>query len=126
MSKLVRRHERKIAREGKQQNRVNASSFEQPQFFRKRSQQLEIVIGTQDPRRVRLKGDNHGLRVSSLCSPHDFIENMPMSPMHAVEVADANQRGTKVAWNVVEFVENQHRVFHRRDANSRKSMVVSR
>jgi len=45
MGKLVRRHQRKIAREGKQQHRVNPRGFQQPQLFRQRSQQLQSVIG---------------------------------------------------------------------------------
>ena len=56
MGKLMRCHQRKIAREGKQQNRVDAGSFEQAQFFWKRSQQFQILIGTQDTGRVRLEG----------------------------------------------------------------------
>ncbi len=38
MGELVRRHQRKIAREGKQHHRVDPGRFEQAQFFRKRSQ----------------------------------------------------------------------------------------
>src|SRR5208282_3229163 len=108
MSKLMRRHQRKIAREGKQQNRVDAGGFEQPQFLRKWGQQLEIVIGTQDASGMRLEGDNHGLSVLSLRPAHDLIENMTVSTMYAVEVADAEQRRTEVAGDVVEFVESQH------------------
>jgi Skp family chaperone for outer membrane proteins len=47
MRKLARRHQRKIAREGKQQNRIHSSGLQQPQLFRKRSQQFQILIGTQ-------------------------------------------------------------------------------
>src|ERR1035441_9094561 len=36
MSKLVRRHEREIAREGKEQDRIDTGGFQQTQFFRKR------------------------------------------------------------------------------------------
>jgi hypothetical protein len=57
---------------------------------------------------MRLECNHHRLPVPSLRSPHDLIENTPVSAVHAVEVPDAEQRGTEVAGNVVEFVEGQH------------------
>src|ERR1039458_6891309 len=117
MGKLVRRHQRKIAREGEQQNRVDAGGFQQAQFLRSRSQQFQVVIGTQDAGGVGLEGDSHRLRVSGFRSPHDLIQNMPVSAVYAVEVTDAEQRGTEVAGNIVEFVESSHpKAFYRRDA----------
>ena len=108
MGKLVRRHQRKIAREGKQQNRVDSGGFEQAQFFRQRSQQLQAVIGTQDAGGVRLESDHHRLRIRSLRAAHDLVNNMAVSAVHAVEVADTDDRGTEVARDVVEFMESSH------------------
>jgi hypothetical protein len=71
------------------------------------------VIGPQDAGRVRIESDHHRLRTRSLRAPHDLVENMPVSPMYAVEVADANERRTEVAGNVVEFMESKHPKFAR-------------
>ena len=57
---------------------------------------------------MRLEGDNDRLRVRGFRPPHDFVDNMPVSAVDAVEVADAEQRRTEVAGNLVEFVESQH------------------
>jgi hypothetical protein len=57
---------------------------------------------------VGLEGNNHRLRVSGFRSPHDLVQNMAVSAVHAVEVADADERWTEVAGDVVEFVESSH------------------
>ena len=108
MGKLVRRHERKIAREREQQNRVDARRFQQAQFFRKRSQKFQVVIGTQNAGWVGLKGDDHRLCVFGLRAPHNLVENHAVSAVHTVEVADADQCGTEVVGNIFEFVKGPH------------------
>src|SRR5208282_2586515 len=127
MGKLVRRHQRKIARKREQQDRVDPGGFQQAQFFRKRSQQFQVVTGTQDAGGMGLEGDNHRLRAPSFRAPHDFVHNVAVSAVHTVEVTDADERGTEVAGNIVEFVESSHpKSFYRRDVSSRWSLVASR
>jgi hypothetical protein len=108
MGKLVRRHQRKIAREGEQQDRIDAGGFQESQLFRKRSQQLQVVIGPQDAGGVGIKGDNHRLPAPGFRAPHDFVQNMAVSAVHTVEVTNADERGTEIAGNIVEFVESSH------------------
>jgi len=66
------------------------------------------VTGTQDAGGMGLEGDNHRLRAPSFRPPHDFVQNKTVSAVHTVEVADANERRTEVAGNIVEFVESSH------------------
>ncbi len=111
MSKLMRRHQRKIARERQQQNRIDSSSFQQPQLFRERGKQFQTVIGSQNPGRVRLKSNHHRLSMTSLSPPHDLVQNMAMSAVDAIEVANADHRRPKLPRNVVEMVKDVHASF---------------
>jgi len=119
----------KIAREGKQQHRVNPRGFQQPQLFRQRSQQLQSVIGTQDARRVRLKSYNHRVPVSRPRPPNNLVNHRPMSPVYPVKIPNADDGRPEVVRDVVEFMEVSIEIeslFYRRGGTSRQSMVVSR
>ena len=59
MRKLVRGHQGKIARERKQQDRIDASCRKQAQFFGSGSEELKAAIGPQDAHRMRLERDRN-------------------------------------------------------------------
>ena len=68
----------------------------------------------QDAGGVGLEGDHHRVCVLGLGSPDDLVDNVAVSAVHAVEVTNAEDRGTEVAGDVVELVESQHwRAIHR-------------
>jgi hypothetical protein len=47
--------------------------------------------------------------------------------VHTVEVADADERGTEVAGDVVEFVESQHaKALYRRDAEDAEKLLIQK
>src|SRR4029077_8679464 len=49
-----------------------------------------------------------------LGSPHDLVDNVAVSAVHAVEVTDAQDRGTEVAGDVVELAKSLHAIVFRR------------
>src|ERR1017187_5171089 len=108
VGKLVRRHQRKIACEGQHQNRVESGGLEQAEFLRSRSQEFKCVIGSKDARRMGLKGDDDRPCLRGLRMANDFIDDRAVSAVNAIEIADADDRGTEVAGDIVEFVEGQH------------------
>ena len=69
---------------------------------------LTVLTAVANPHRMRIEGNNHRLTVGRLRSPYDLIDHMPMRTVHAVEVADADDRGTEVARDVVELVKDFH------------------
>src|SRR6266849_5538073 len=62
----------------------------------------------QDARGVGLEGDHHRVRVLGLRPPNDLVDDVAVSAVHTVEVTDAEDRGTEVAGNIVEFVKDVH------------------
>ena len=56
LGELARRHQRKIAAKGKQQYRIDPCAFEQAEFFRRGSEQLQSGVGPQNASGMRLKG----------------------------------------------------------------------
>ncbi len=66
-------------------------------------------------------------RVFNFRPPHNFVKNRAVSAVHAVEVADADERRTEVVGNFVEFVKSLHRQsLHRRDAEYAEFFLIKR
>src|SRR5258706_5275891 len=79
----------------------------------------------EDTGRMGLEGDYHRVHVLGFGLPHDLVDNVAVSAVHTVKVADAEDRGTEVAGDVVELVEGEHwRAIHRRAVDGRWSLVV--
>src|ERR1700722_13230315 len=108
VGELMRRHQRKVARKGKQQNRIDAGTSQKLKLFRQRSQQLQIVIGTQNARGMRLKRNHHRSRLRRPRAPHDLINHVPVSPMYPVKISNTDKSRPEGAGHVVEMVEGQH------------------
>jgi len=110
VGKLVRRHQREIASKRQHQNRVERGGLEEAEFFRGWSQQFESMIGAQNAGRMRLEGDDDGMRLGGLGAANDFIDDRAVRAVDAIKIADADKRGTEVARNFVEFVKDLHSV----------------
>ena len=73
---------------------------------------------------MRLESDDDGMRLRSLRPPDNLIDDRPVSAVHSIEVADADNRRTKVPRNVFEFVEDLHaKFFYRRDAENAEKLI---
>jgi hypothetical protein len=108
--KLPRRHQRKIAAKRKHQHRVDAGVREPGVVSRgPRGQQFQSGIRPQNPRGMRLKRDRYGLGAGRPRPPHQVAQHVRVRPVHAVKVADADQRRPVVRGNVFEFVKNLHK-----------------
>src|ERR1700690_2424702 len=111
MRKLVRSHERKIARKRQQQNRVQLGGLQQPKFSRGWRQQFESVVGTKNARRMRIESHHHRDRAGGASAAHDLSDDGAVSAVNPVEVADAHNRRTEVRRNVRELMKDAHRDF---------------
>src|SRR5580658_4461605 len=109
MRKVSRRHKRKVARKREQQNCVDASRLEQTHFLGRGSEQLQRRFRPQNPHRMRLERDRHGLASLRPRAGHNVCQYRRVSAMNAVEVAHAQQGGSKAGRNVVEFMKSLHR-----------------
>ena len=106
--KLPRRHQRKIASEGQQQDCVQAAGLEQAEFFRSRGDQFEPGVWPQDADGMGLEGDCHRLGALLPRAAHDLLQHVAVGAMHAVKVPDAHQRRAEAGGNILEFVEDLH------------------
>jgi hypothetical protein len=106
--KMMRRHERKIAREGKQQDGIDPGFAQKAKFFGQGTDQLEIGIGPQNPDGMRLERDRNRAAGLGFRPFHDVRQNSAMGAMHAVKVADADYAGSEASWDLFEFVKNMH------------------
>ncbi len=108
MGKRLRRHERKIARERKQQNSIQASGLQQAQFLRSRREQLQSGVGPQDSHRMRLESQRQRLEALLPRPRHNLGEHSRVRAMHAVKVSDAQYRRPESGGHFFEFMENLH------------------
>src|SRR3954452_21686831 len=106
---LMGRHQREIAGEGKQQNRVESGRFEQAKFFGKWREQLQASVGPENADRMRFEGHCHGFGSLLRSAGEDVLQHGAMRAMDSIEVADAQERGSEVAGNLVQVVEDLHR-----------------
>jgi hypothetical protein len=57
---------------------------------------------------MRLKSHRHGPCALLSRSRNNFLQHQRVRPVHAIKITDADQRGAKIAWNLVEFMKNLH------------------
>ncbi len=108
LGELPRRHQRKIAPERQDQHGINARGFEQAQFLRQRSKQLQSGVGAQDARRMRLECHRNRFGFALPRPPHDLAQHMRVRPVHSVKITHAHQRRPESRRNVIEFVKDLH------------------
>src|SRR6266478_4931567 len=65
---------------------------------------------------MRLERDCHRFGALLAGPSHDLAQHVCVSPVHAIKITDADQRGSVVRGNVLEFVED----LHLKDAFDRK------
>src|SRR5579871_600629 len=75
LSELARGHQREIAGERKQQQRVQSGRFEQSNLFRRWRQQSEIRIRAEDARRMRLEADGHRSHLPLFGETNDLLQH---------------------------------------------------
>lgn len=127
MGELVRRHQREIASKGEKQDSIDCRGLQKPKLFWKRRQQLEDVIGAQDPCGVRFERDGHGPGTSGAGSADDVSDDSLVRTVNAIEIADCDDGRTEVVRDVGEFVEDLHELgSYCRDAGCRWSFVDGR
>src|SRR2546426_790370 len=86
VGELPRRHQRQIASERKLQNSVQAGSFEKPQFFWIRGDQLQSGIRPQDASRMRLERHCYSFDALFPRPLPNVAEHVTVGTMYAVEV----------------------------------------
>src|SRR4029077_19413635 len=84
VGKLVRSHQRQVARERKEQDGVNSGRGQQPQFLRRRGEKLKSGVRTQDASGMRLEGHRHGLGVERIGTLDNFAEHEAVRAVYAV------------------------------------------
>ncbi len=57
---------------------------------------------------MRLERDCHRFGALLAGPSHDLAQHVGVSPVHAIKITDADQRGSVVRGNVFEFVEDLH------------------
>jgi hypothetical protein len=55
-----------------------------------------------------LEGDDDRPCLRGLRAANDFIDDRAVSAVNTIEIADADDRGTEVVRDIVEFVKRQH------------------
>src|SRR5947209_6041511 len=101
-------HQRKITRERNHSHGIDSCLFQQPNLLGARSQKLQSRIRTQNPHGVRIEGHRDRPSMSLLGSRLNLIEHPNMSPMHSVEISNADQRRPEVSRYLLEFMKNLH------------------
>ena len=103
--------------EGQHQNRIDARRGQQLEALTYWCQQLERVSRTQKLLRVRVEGDGNRMDAMRARLGHYCGENLPVTEMHAVEVADDGDGGAKSCGNLLQRAEDGNRgreiVLHR-------------
>jgi hypothetical protein len=102
----VGRHQGKIAREGKQESRIETSCGEEADLFGSRCNELQSGVGAKNTGRMRFESNSHGLATLSLGAVHDVRQDPAVGAVNAVEVADTDQSRSKAGGNVLEFMKN--------------------
>jgi hypothetical protein len=108
LGKLARSEQGEIAAEREQEDGINSCAGQQTELFGSWSKEFKSSVGSKDTDGMRLEGDGHGLRVLLPGAVSDISQDGLMSPVDAVKIAHAEDRGAEGYWNVFEFVEDLH------------------
>src|SRR5262249_28679209 len=101
-------HHRQVAREWQHQYCIDLRLLQHLQLDRQRGEQLRRDIRPQDPQRMRLECNYHGLATDGMSPLGHVTDHLLMSPVYAVEVADTYHRGAEVGGDFVEVAEDLH------------------
>jgi hypothetical protein len=84
--------------------------LEQPQFLRRRREQLQSGIWAQDAHRMRFESYRYCFGSLFASPSHNVFKHVIVSAMHTVKVPHGHHRRPKACRHILEFVKNLHAI----------------